>query len=127
MRYESQHIAPHRVFQDSKGIRFCFLCEVSGAAICTTRPLPLQPTEIALEKAWTTEGRRYFNRCQKCGKWVSDVMYNPNTLKCVQCSPWEEKSTFCPKCGENVLKDEIFCYRCGCRLQYGEEENDGSA
>lgn len=86
----------------------------------------LQSLEEALEKAWRLEVREHFNLCHKCGKWVSDVMYNPNTLECVQCSPWEEKSAFCPRCGENVLNDNIFCHHCGGRLQYGEGESDGS-
>lgn len=31
--------------------------------------------------------RSRFNLCHKCGRWASDVMYNPNTLECVDCSP----------------------------------------
>lgn len=103
---------------------FRFFCEASGAAICMTRPMPRQPIETALEDAWQAEGREHFNRYQRCGKWVVDVMYNPNTLAC---SPWEEKPVFCPQCGENVLNDGVFCHHCGCRLQYGEEEAHGSA
>lgn len=127
MRCDSQHIAPYQILQDGGGMRVRFFCEESGAAICTTRTMPLMSAENALERAWRTEGRACFNRCQKCGRWVADVMYNPNTLECVECSPWEEKPAFCPQCGANVLNDGIFCHQCGGRLQYGEEETDGSA
>lgn len=119
--------AAYRVLQDGGGMRFRFFCEVSGAAVCTTRIMPLQPVEDARMKAWQAEGREHFSRCQKCGKWVADVMYNPNTLECVSCSPWEEKPAFCPQCGERVWSDRVFCHRCGCRLQYGKGECDGSA
>lgn len=124
---EMHRMATYRVLKDSGGMRLRFFCEASGAAVCTTRPMPLQPVEAVLEKAWQAEGREHFNRCQRCGRWVADVMYNPNTLECVECSPWEEKPAFCPQCGENVLNDGVFCHRCGCRLQYGEEEACGSA
>lgn len=126
LRCESKHIAPYRVLQDGGGISFCFFCEASGAAVCTTRPQNLQTVELALETAWQAEGREHFNRCQKCGKWVSDVMYNPDTLQCVLCSPWEEKPAFCPCCGVKVLDDGVFCHHCGGRLQYGRGEADGS-
>lgn len=125
MRYDSKHIAPYRILQDGGGMRVRFFCEASGAAVCTAPILPMQPIEAALEEVWRTEGRDHFNRCQKCGKWVADVMYNPNTLECVACSPWEEKPAFCPQCGERVLNDGFFCHRCGRRLQYGEEDAYG--
>lgn len=127
MHCDVSSFAPYLVLQDSGGMRLRFFCEVSGAAVWTTQSLPVQPIETALAKAWASEGREHFNRCHRCGKWVSDVMYNPNTLECVECSPWEEKPTFCPQCGENVLGDAIFCHRCGGRLQYGKGESRGSA
>ncbi len=126
MSHDLHRTAAYRVLKDGGGMRFRFFCEGSGAAICTTQSMPVQPIEAALEKAWHAEAREYFNRCQRCGKWVADVMYNPNTLECVECSPWEEKPTFCSQCGEMVLNDEIFCHHCGGRLQYGGVEADGS-
>lgn len=126
MCHDLHHTAAYRVLKDSGGMRFRFFCEGSGAAVCTTPSMPLQPVEDALEVAWRTQAREHFNRCQRCGKWVADVMYNPNTLECVQCSPWEEKPTFCPQCGKMVLNDGVFCHHCGARLQYGEVATDGS-
>lgn len=127
MDYRPHRTAAYRVLQDGGGMRFRFFCEVSGAAVCTTRIMPLQPVETARMKAWQTEGREHFSRCQRCGKWVADVMYNPNTLECVDCSPWEEKPAFCPQCGTDVRSDGLRCHRCGRRLQYEREWIDGSA
>lgn len=28
---------------------------------------------------------RYLNQCRKCGKWVCDEMYDPDTMKCKRC------------------------------------------
>lgn len=127
MCHAPHHTAAYRILQDSGGMRFRFFCEVSGAAICTTAPTPPQPVEAALDKAWLSEGREHFSLCHRCGRWVSDLMYNPNTLQCVDCSPWEERPAFCPHCGARVLDERPFCLKCGKRLQYGGEESDGSA
>lgn len=87
MHHAPRHTATYRVLQDSGGMRFRFFCEVSGAAICTTAPAQPQPINAALDKAWLSEGREHFSLCHRCGRWVSDLMYNPNTLQCVDCSP----------------------------------------
>lgn len=127
MRCAPHHTAAYRVLQDSGEMRFRFFCEVSGAAICTTAPAQTQPVEAALDKAWISERWEHFSLCHRCGRWVSDLMYNPNPLECVDCSPWEETPAFCPHCGARVQDEHIFCRACGKRLQYGEEESDGSA
>ena len=81
-------------------------------AMCTTKPLPAVSAEHLLQ-AWETEGRPCFNRCNRCGKWVSDVMYNADTGQCIRCSPWEEQPLFCTYC-ETVPPDSArFCPRCG--------------
>lgn len=88
-------------------MRFRFFREVSGAAICTTAPTQLQPVEAALNRAWFSEGREYFSLCHRCGRWASDLIYNPNTLQCVDCSPWEERPAFCPHCGTKIMIHEF--------------------
>lgn len=127
MCHAPHRTAAYRILQDSGGMRFRFFREVSGAAICTTAPTQLQPVETALNRAWFSEGREYFSLCHRCGRWASDLMYNPNTLQCVDCSPWEERPAFCPHCGARVQEERTFCPACGKRLQYGGEEFDGSA
>lgn len=119
--------AAYRILRDSGGMRFRFFCEVSGAAICTTAPAQPQPIATTLDNAWRSGGREHFSLCHRCGRWVSDLMYNPDTLQCVDCSPWEEPPTFCPHCGMRVQEERSFCLKCGKRLQYGGEESDGSA
>lgn len=126
MCHAPHRTAAYRILQDGGGMRFRFFCEVSGAAICTTAPAQPQPIEAALDKAWRSEGREHFSLCHRCGRWVSDLMYNPNTLQCVNCSPWEEQPAFCPHCGARVQDERPFCLACGKRLQYGGEESDGS-
>lgn len=115
-----QTTASYRVKADEKGNRYCFFCDLSGAALCTTEPVRADTPEEELFTAWEQEGRKHFNRCQKCGRWVSDVMFNADVLTCVDCTPWEEPPQFCWKCGEAVSPEHTFCHKCGARLQYGE-------
>lgn len=120
MAMEPHRMAAYRVIQDGGGLRFRFFCEASGAALCTTGIIPARPLDRALDYAWETEGRAHFNLCHRCGRWVADVMYNADTLECVDCSPWEEEPAFCPQCGARVASRDEFCGRCGARLRYGE-------
>ncbi len=115
------HTAKYRAKSVNGKYVFTFLCASSGAAVCTAKPVQAVNEQEALAIAWDEEGRGHFNKCRKCGAWVSDMMYNADTLKCVDCSPWEEKPHFCAMCGREVEEDEIFCKRCGTRLQYGGE------
>lgn len=126
MTKEPHHTAAYKVIRDGGGVRFRFFCESSGAALCTTKPVPQGTPEEMLRCAWETEGRAFFNQCHRCGRWVSNVMYNPDTLECVDCSPWEEQPEFCPQCGTKVERDNVFCPHCSVRLRYGGEE-DGNA
>ena len=70
------------------------------------------------------EGRAYFNRCRKCGKWVIDAMFNPDVLKCVECTPIEEYPNYCPECGAKTPDMGFFCHICGKRLLYGGEKDE---
>ena len=96
-----------------------FFCDLSGAWVCTVKAADNPRI------AWETEAKKHFNQCHRCGRWVSDPMYNAETWQCVQCSPWEEKPAFCPQCGERVVDDAEFCHRCHARLQYHETEGYG--
>ncbi|MBQ2954915.1 MAG: hypothetical protein IJE08_00485 [Clostridia bacterium] len=113
--------ARYRKISGYHGFRYQFFCDLSGALMCTT---DFQKEDDPLQ-AWATKGRKLFSRCQKCGRWVSDPMYNAETLECVRCSPWEEQPAFCPQCGESVLEDRAFCHRCHARLKYRDKEECG--
>ena len=105
---------------DPGGIRYKFFCEASGAAVCVTEAaVPAAPRE-ELRLAWEGYGRRHFNRCTQCSRWVCDVMYNADTGRCVLCSPWEESPGFCSACGELAIPMERYCRKCGKLLRYGE-------
>lgn len=102
------------------GARYRFFCEASGAAVCTTEPVSAESPHREPLLAWERQGRRHFNRCSKCRRWVCDVMYNPDTGQCVLCSPWEEAPVFCCGCGAPAVAGERYCRRCGQRFRYGE-------
>ena len=69
--------AKYRIIADSGGSRYRFFCDVSGMVLCTTKPVRGDTQEEELKMAWETEGKQHFNRCAKCGKWVSDPMLTP--------------------------------------------------
>ncbi len=48
----------------------------------------------AVEAAWEKGGRAKFNPCGRCGRWVTDVMYNADVHECVACAPWENLPHF---------------------------------
>jgi len=110
-----------RTIAESGGFRYQFFCDLSGALVCTTK---LQKEDDPL-RAWAETGKKLFSQCHRCGRWVSDPMYNAETWECVQCSPWEEKPAFCPQCGESVVDDEAFCHHCHARLRYPGTEERG--
>lgn len=84
--------APYKIIFDAGGNRYRFFCERSGMAVCTTGPVRADTPEQELRLAWESEGKKQFNYCHKCDRWVSDEMYNPDTLECILCSPHEKKS-----------------------------------
>lgn len=112
--------ASYRVIADGGGNRYCFYCDLSGIAICTTGPVQTGSADKDLETAWENEGKQQFNLCKKCGKWVSDVMYNADVLQCVDCAPWEDYPRFCKECGTKAAEGDTVCQKCGARLRYGE-------
>ena len=121
MAMKDDHMtAKYRVIADSGGSRYRFFCDVSGMALCTTGPIRGDTQEEELKIAWETEGRQHFNRCSKCGKWVSDPMYNADMLQCVDCAPWQKKPNYCSHCGIAISPSDRYCNACGTRLRYGE-------
>lgn len=111
--------ARYRILAGPEGNRYQFLCDVSGALVCTTEPVFLDTPERELQFAWESEGKKCFNMCHRCGKWVSDIVYNAETFECVECSVWEDTPAYCPHCGEKVEEESIFCTKCKNRLKYG--------
>ncbi len=112
--------AKYKIIADSGGNRYRFFCDCSGMIVCTTNPIRAETQEAELKLAWDTEGKQHFNLCSKCGKHVSDAMYNIDTGECVDCSVWEEKPNYCAHCGKKIPTSDTFCRKCGTRLRYGE-------
>ena len=116
--------ARYRIIKDSGGNRYRFFCELSGMAVHTTEPYHGDTPEKELDAAWQEEGRLYFDRWRKCGKWVCGAMYNADELECVECTPWENRPRYCPSCGKAVAVSDIYCGKCGLKLQYRKVEKD---
>lgn len=125
MRTEKTKTAAYKITSDSNGRVVQFFCDASGMLLCTTEPIKAVTEEEALHIAWEAKGRKHFNLCHKCGRWVSTVMYNADTLECVDCSPWENAPKFCKNCGVKVFSGDVYCHRCGEKLRYGGEDFDG--
>lgn len=110
--------ASYRAVAEEDGNRYHFYCDLSGALVCTTQVYHADTPEDELRLAWETQGKAEFNHCEKCGKWVSDAMYNPEVLECVECAPFEYEPKYCKTCGAKI---EIFgksCPVCGHKLIY---------
>lgn len=111
--------ATYKIVADSGGNRYKFFCDVSGALVCTTKKTYTADTpEQELLLAWENEGKRYFNHCHKCGKWVIDVVYNPDVFECTDCAPFEHEIGYCKFCGAKVDADVRFCPVCNKKLHY---------
>ena len=115
-------MATYKVMEEKGGYRFQFFCDLSGALACTTALIPENTLEEALEIAWETEGKSHLNCCHKCGRYVSDVMYNADVLECVKCTPWENPPGFCQQCGRRLLDSDIHCPKCGAVVRYSQKE-----
>ena len=111
--------ADYRIVDEGTGSRFIFYCGVSGARICSTGVIEAETPEKQLELAWSKEGRKHFNRCHKCGRWVCDSMYNPDMLGCVQCYPVIGFQRYCMVCGCRVRSYQTHCGRCGADIRLG--------
>lgn len=110
--------ARYKIVAHTNGNCYQFFCDLSHALVCTTQAICAATPEQELHIAWHTQGRAAFNHCQKCGKWVSDVMYNADVHECVECAPWENAPNFCPQCGKKLVSPERFCPNCGAKLFY---------
>ena len=117
MNYSTK-TAAYNIIQTPEGNQYRFYCELSGIAVWTTRPFHDEDPDRELMMAWNQEGKQHFNRCHQCGRWVSDVMYNADDLRCVDCSPWKEQPKFCPRCGTPVGPGHNFCSQCGQHLTH---------
>ena len=116
---ESQKTATYKVVADAGGGRvFRFYCDISGELCCVTKPIRADTEEAALEMAWEQEGRWQFNRCPRCGRFVSSTMFNLNAGLCLDCAPWEDEyPSFCHHCGARLREsDTRFCPTCGAKL-----------
>ncbi len=113
-----QKTATYKVVSDAAGTSFKFYCDLSGACACTTGPYKTGVLEEELELAWENEGKRHFNLCHKCGKWVISAVYNPEVFECTDCAPFEHETGYCKFCGSRVDEDVRFCPVCKKKLHY---------
>lgn len=115
---KNKYTAKYKIVPEVSGNRYYFFCDISDALVCITKPYKAMSPEKELLLAWEFEGKEHFNKCHKCGNWVTNVMYNADVLECVDCAPWEAKPNFCKFCGEAVVGDEDICLSCGKHLRY---------
>lgn len=78
--YKERLPVQYQVISDASGNRYHFFCEASGALGCTTNPTRAKTSEEELRLAWEIEGRKQFNQCHQCGRWVIDAMFNADVL-----------------------------------------------
>ena len=121
---QKKNIAAYKIVSDSGGNRYQFFCDLTGALLCTTKSYNVADPDAELELAWETEGKKYFQLCHKCGKWVIDAMYNADALECVACAPWENTPEYCKFCGTKVSASNPVCPKCGKMLIYGGSFDD---
>lgn len=121
MAVKGNKTASYKIIKSDLGNIYEFFCDVSGAKGCETAPYRDDDADKELMMAWETEGKDHFNLCHKCGKWVLDVMFNPDVFNCTTCSPIEDIPNYCPKCGSKIPNEATFCHKCGIRLMYGGE------
>lgn len=111
-------IAAYKIVADSSGNRYKFYCDLSGALVCATKPYKADNPEEELLLAWENEGKEQFNVCHKCGKQVSNAMFNVEVLECVECAPIESEAKFCKHCGAKIEEPMKPCPACGKPLVY---------
>lgn len=85
MTVKGRKTATYKIIKKEYGNIYQFYCDISGALVKETIPYKRKEPEEELEAAWEFEGKDCFNQCHKCGRWVMDVMYNPDTHNCVLC------------------------------------------
>ena len=118
-----QKTAACKMISDAGGNRYRFYCELSGALACTTEPIRAKLPEEELRIAWETVGKKQFNLCHKCKRWVIDAVYNADVWECVACAPYEAEPNYCKNCGIKTEKPYGKCPACGHQLVY---EGEGS-
>ena len=94
--------AKYRIMSDAGGNRYRFYCDASGVLACCTKSYHAETPEQELRLAWEREGSQAFNRCNKCGRYVIDAMFNAEVLECVECAPFEGEPAFCKTCGLKI-------------------------
>ena len=115
----AKETATCKVVCETTGDRFLFFCDLTGAHVCTTKKVYRCDTpEQTLEQAWLMEGLNFFNRCHKCGRWVTDAAYNAEVLECIECAPYECTPNFCKNCGAKIEDAGSQCKFCGKPLIY---------
>ena len=116
---QEKKVATYKAVPDGDGYRFLFYCDVSEAHVYTTKGVyGGDSEEAALFAAWQEEGRRHFNFCHRCGRWVIDAVYNAEVLECVECAPYEVEPKFCKSCGAKLEPELNSCPSCGKKLIY---------
>ena len=108
--------AVYKIMSDTGGNRYRFYCALSGALACTTTPTYAQTPEEELRLAWEAVGRRHFNLCHKCRRWVIDAVYNADVFACVDCAPYEAEPKYCKHCGAKIKAPAGNCPACGLQL-----------
>ncbi len=83
---ENQFMVGYEVRTTPRGKRYAFFCQLTGEEVCQTEPITEQNPQLALALA-KKSARPYFNRCQKCGRWICDKAYNIDEMMCVECAP----------------------------------------
>ena len=118
---QKRRTAHYRITSTDTGNQYEFFCDLSNALVCVSEPIVTDPSDDELMLAWEQYGKAHFNQCRKCGKWVSEVMYNPDVFHCVKCTPLEDYPNYCPECGAKAQNPSNFCHICGAKLFYGGE------
>ena len=81
MATERHRSAAYKIIPSQSGNRYSFFCELSGMLVCTTETYCADDPAEELSAAWE-EGRKNFNYCHMCGRWVDSIVYNPDVLWC---------------------------------------------
>ncbi len=112
--------AAYQIVSGDGGNCYRFYCGISGALVCTTQPYTADTIEEELKLAWENEGKRHFNLCHKCGRYVMDAEFNPEVSECTDCAPFEHETRFCKSCGAKINADTYmrFCPVCKKKLHY---------
>ena len=110
---EKHKTAAYKIIPSQGGNRYSFFCELSGMLVCTTGTYYADNPEAELSAAWEAEGKKNFNFCHMCGRWVDSIVYNPDMLVCVDCIPLEEEAKYCKYCGARAKDGDIICPVCG--------------